>query len=94
MEDKSFEEAIRELQDRTAGEIREQVQRRQQAVIGDTVSNAVSDIESLPMRAAVTDILCRGKIVALLHSLVSMDLLKEAEFQELEGYLSRLRPRE
>jgi hypothetical protein len=90
VQDKSFEDALRELKDRLAEEIQEHVRSRLKRLPGNTVSSLVTDIEAPQMRASVADILCMVKVTSLLHSLTSMDLLTEAERQEMKNYIDQL----
>ena len=93
MQDKSFEEAMRELNARTARELYELLQSHSPAVAENTVKSVVADIEDEKKRAIVADLLCRNKIVVLLSSLVNMGLHKREEMQELEDYIDQLRKR-
>ena len=93
MQDKSFEEAMQDLNARTARELQELVLSRSHVVAENTVKSAVADIENEGKRAAVADILCLNKIVVLLGSLANMDLLKREELQELEDYINQLHKR-
>src|SRR5437667_11905226 len=93
MQDRSFEEAMQELNARTVKEIQDHMGSRTRAVLENTVSSTVTDIENVRMRAVVTDMLCLNKIIALLSSLTNMDLLADAELEELKDYLSQLHSR-
>jgi hypothetical protein len=93
VQDKSFEEAMQELNSRTTAEMLDYVRSRSYAVAEDTVSSAVADIENDGIRAGVADVLCLNKTVVLLGSLTNMGLLKEAELQELTDYLNQLHSR-
>jgi hypothetical protein len=93
MQDKSYQEAMRDLHDRLTGEIQEQVKSRLSDLTGNTASSLVVDIEDTQMRAVVLDILCMIKVVAYLDTLTGMDVLKKAEQQELAHYIQQLHER-
>ncbi len=90
MQDRSFQEAMQDLQDQFAGDIQEHVRHRLSALTGHTAASLVTDIENTHMQSAVLDVLRLLKIVAFLDTLGSMDLLNEAELQELKAYIHHL----
>jgi len=85
MQDKSFLQAIEDLQDRISSNFQDAV--GHMLVHGTTVAKATLDIKDEKMRAVVTDMLITGQIIALLTLMRELRMLDEAQYDEFTKYL-------
>ena len=87
MQDKSFQQALQDLQDRVAQDFQVSINHMLQH--RTTVTNATVAIEDEKVRALVSDMLMTGQIVALLGLLKDLSLLDEVQYKEFTAYLLR-----
>ena len=87
MQDKSFQQAMQELQDRISGDLQESV--RTMLLHGTTATSATLNIKDETIRAVVTDAIIINQIIALLTLMKDLSLLDEAQHKELTTYLGR-----
>ena len=85
MQDKSFLQAIEDLQDRISSNFQDAV--GHMLVHRTTVVKATLDIKDEKMRAVVTDMLITGQIIALLTLMRELRMLDEAQYDEFTTYL-------
>ena len=88
MQDKSFLQAVEDLQDRISNNYQETVNHMLQH--GTTVADATLHIEDEKMRTLVSDMLMNGQIIALLGLMRDLSLLGKAQYEELAAYLRRV----
>ena len=88
MQDKSFLQAIEDLQDRISSNYQETINHMLQH--GTTVGDATLHIEDEKMRTLVSDMLMNGQIIALLALMRDLRLLGNAQYEELAAYLRRV----
>lgn len=85
MQDKSFLQAIQELQDRITGNFQESIGRM--LLYHTTAGNATADIKDEKVRMVVTNVLIAGQIISLLTLMRDMRLLDEGQCNEFITYL-------
>jgi hypothetical protein len=85
MQDKSFLQAIEDLQDRISSNFQDAI--GHMLAHGTTVAKATLDIKDEKMRAVVTDMLITGQIIALLTLMRELRMLDEAQYDEFTTYL-------
>ena len=85
MQDKSFLQAIEDLQDRISSNFQDAI--GDMLVHGTTVAKATSGIKDEKMRAVVTNMLITGQIIALLTLMRELRILDEAQYDEFTTYL-------
>ncbi len=85
MQDKSFLQAIEDLQDRISSHLQDAV--GHMLAHRTTVAKATLDIKDEKMRAVVTDMLITGQIIALLTLMRELRMLDEAQYDEFTTYL-------
>ncbi|HLG62013.1 MAG TPA: hypothetical protein VKY19_08780 [Ktedonosporobacter sp.] len=85
MQDKSFLQAIQELQTRIANNFQESIS--QMLLYRTTVANATADIKDEKVRMVVTSILITGQITALLTLMKDMGFLDKEQYNEFITYL-------
>lgn len=87
--DRTFQQALEELQARLAKELHEaalaRVSRLNQ---GATVAEAVADIANRHKRNVVHDFLLRVRVMALVKQMETLDLLNQKQAKELLAYLN------
>jgi len=87
MQDKSFQQALQDLQDRIADDFHGSISHM--LVHRTNATNATVAIEDEKVRALVSDMLMTGQIVALLGLLKDLSLLDEGQYKEFTAYLLR-----
>ena len=87
MNDKSFLQALHDLQDRIYSQMQEA--HYHQLLHRTTISNATSHIQDEKMRAVVTDMLITEQMIALLTLLKDLHLLNNEQYDEFTSYLWR-----
>ena len=87
MQDKSFLQAIEDLQDRISSSFQETISHM--LWHGTTVADATLNIKDEKMRTVVTNMLMTGQIIALLTLMRDLRLLGKAQYEELTTYLRR-----
>jgi hypothetical protein len=85
MQDKSFLQAIDDLQDRISSNFQESV--NHMLAHRTTAADATSDIKDEKVRAAVTSALISGQITSLLALMRDMRILDAAQYDEFTTYL-------
>lgn len=85
MQDKSFLQAIQELQDRIASNFQEAI--GHMLLYRTTAVNATADIKDEKVRMVVTNVLVTGQIISLLTLMKDMQLLDEGQCNEFITYL-------
>lgn len=85
MQDKSFLQAIQELQLRIADNFQESMGRM--LLYQMTAANASADIKDEKVRMLVTNVLITGQIIALLTLMKDMGLLSKEQCNEFITYL-------
>jgi predicted metalloenzyme YecM len=85
VQDKSFQQAIQDLQDRISSNFQTAI--NHMLLHGTTATNATLDIKDEKMRAAVTDMLISGQIMALLTLMRDLQILDKAHHDEFIKYL-------
>jgi hypothetical protein len=90
MQDKSFRDALQDLQDRIAQDFHSSI--HHMILHRTNVANATGSIEDEKVRSLVSDMLMTGQIVALLGLLKDLSLLDEAQYNEFTAYLRRSLP--
>ena len=86
MHDKSFQQAIQELQGRLSNSFQDTLFR----MIGyrTTVTEAASDIQDEKVRSIVTETLIIGQITVLLSMMKNMQFINDAQYTEFVNYLT------
>jgi hypothetical protein len=87
IQDKSFRQALQDLQDRIAQDF--QVSIQHMLLHRTSVAHTTGAIEDEKVRAIVTDMLMTGQIVALLELLKDLSLIDEVQYNEFTAYLLR-----
>lgn len=87
MRDKSFFQAMQDVQESVSNHIEETVQ--QMLLHRTTVTYAAGVIEDKRMRAVVTNELITGQIIALLALLRDEGILDNVQYDEFTAYLRR-----
>lgn len=88
MQDKSFLQAIHDLQERVSNHVQESTYRM--LLDHTTTTNATSDIQDENLRAVVTNELITGQIIALLAMMMDLGFLDEAQYNEFTAYLRQV----
>lgn len=87
MQDKSFLQAMQDVQERVSSHVEESIQRM---LLGRmTAACATAAIQDKSVRAIVTNELMTGQIITLLALLRDGDILDEAQYAEFTAYLRR-----
>ncbi len=87
MQDKSFLQAMQDLQDRISGNIQESL--HHMLLHRTTATNAALEIQDEKVRAVVTNELITGQIIALLALMRDLHILSETQYDEFTTYLQR-----
>lgn len=87
MQDKSFSQAMQDVQERVYNHIEETVQHM--LLHRTTATYAAGVIEDKSMRAVVTNELITGQIIALLALLRDEGILDNVQYDEFTAYLRR-----
>ena len=87
IQDKSFQQALQDLQDRIAKDFQASI--NHMLVHRTSVAHATVAIEDENVRALVSDMLMTGQIVTLLGLLKDLSLLDEGQYKEFTAYLLR-----
>lgn len=85
MQDKSFLQAIQELQTRIANNFQESI--GHMLLYHTTAANATADIKDEKVRTVITNVLVTGQIIALLTLMRDMGLLSKEQCNEFITYL-------
>ncbi len=85
MQDKSFLQAMQDLQDRLSNNIMDTI--NHMLVHRTTVTNATLNIQDEKMRAIVKNTLITGQMIALLTLMKEMGILDETQYDEFTAYL-------
>ena len=85
MQDKSFLQAMQDLQDRVSNNILDTI--NYMLVHRTTVTNATLNIQDEKMRAVVKNALITGQMIALLTLMKEMGILDETQYNEFTAYL-------
>jgi hypothetical protein len=85
MQDKSYQQAIQDLQDRLSSHSLEAI--AHMLTHRTTVSKATLNIQDEPMRAVVKNTLITGQMVALLTLMKEMGILDQTHYEEFRAYL-------
>jgi len=85
MQDKSFLQAIDDLQDRISSNLQDTI--GHMLVHRTTVVKATLGIKDEKMRAVVTNMLITSQIIALLTLMRDLGILDEAQYDEFTTYL-------
>ncbi len=87
-EDKSFKQALEELNTRIAKEIQDAIVARIERLIGGaTVAEVTADIDDERMRRTVSDLLLYLQVDALIASLEPLGVLNHKQVEEIHAYL-------
>jgi hypothetical protein len=87
MQDKTFRQAIQDLQDRLSIDFQTAIDSMLQ--YGATVTRATRDIQDEKRRAIVKDTLTAVQILAFLRLMKEMYILDKAQYDEFAAYLMR-----
>lgn len=87
MQDKTFQQAIQDLQDRLSTDFQTAIDHMLQH--GTTVTKATGDIQDKKRRAIVNDTLIAGQMLAFLRLMKEMYILDKAQYDEFAAYLMR-----
>jgi hypothetical protein len=87
MQDKSFSQAMQDVQAKVSNHVEEAVQRM--LLYHTTATHATVPIQDEYMRAVVTNELISGQIIALLALLRDEGILDKAQYSEFTTYLRR-----
>jgi len=85
MQDKSFLQAMQDLQDRVSNNILDTI--NYMLVHRTTVTNATLNIKDEKMRTVVKNTLITGQMIALLTLMKEMGILDETQYDEFTAYL-------
>lgn len=85
MQDKSFLQAMQDLQDRVSSNFQEAI--HAMLLHRTTAVNATVDIQNERMRTVVTNELITGQIIALLAFMKDLQILDEGQYGEFATYL-------
>lgn len=85
MQDKSFLQAMQDLQDRAANHSQEAIYHM--ILHRTTATNATLEIPDEKMRSIVTNELLTGQIIALLALMRDLRIIDEKQFEEFTTYL-------
>src|SRR5947209_7027374 len=87
-DDKSFKQAMEELNTRIAKEIQDAILARIERLIGGaTVAEVTADIDDERMRRTVSDFLLYLRVDALIASLEPLGVLNHRQVEEIHTYL-------
>jgi hypothetical protein len=87
MQDKSFLQAMEDLQDRISSNFQESV--NHMLVHRTSAADATSDIKDEKVRAAVASALISGQITSLLALMRDLRMLDKAQYDEFTTYLQQ-----
>jgi hypothetical protein len=87
MQDKSFLQAVEDLENRISSNYQETLNHMLRH--GTTVADATLNIEDEKMRAIVGDMLIAGQISALLKLMRDMGIVDQAQYDEFTAFLRR-----
>lgn len=87
MQDKSFLQAMQDLQDRISSDFQGSISHM--LLHQATTADATSNIKDEKMRAAITNVLICGQIISLLGLMRDLHLLDKAQYDEFTTYLLR-----
>jgi hypothetical protein len=87
MQDKSFQQAVQDLQDRLSTDFQNALDHI--LADGTTVTRATGEIQDEKTRAIVKDTLIAGQMMAFLKLMKEMYLLDRAQYDEFAAYLMR-----
>jgi len=85
MQDKTFLQAMQDLQDRVSNNILDTI--NHMLVHRTTVTNATLNIQDEKMRAVVKNLLITGQMIALLTLMKEMGILDGTQYDEFTAYL-------
>lgn len=85
MQDKSFQQAIQELQDKLVGNFQDTISRMSKQ--RTTVREATAGIQDERVRTVVASVLIRGQMIALFTLMRDMQFLDDAQYNELTEFL-------
>ena len=85
MQDKSFVQAIQDLQDRLSSDFQNTLSHM--LVHRTTVAKASSNIQDEKVRAIVKNTLITGQMITLLTLIKEMGILNETQYDEFAAYL-------
>lgn len=85
MQDKSFPQAIQDLQERLSNDFQDTIDHM--LMYRTTVTKASSDIQDEKMRAIVKNTLVTGQMIALFALMKEMHILDDAQYDEFTTYL-------
>ena len=83
MQDKSFLQAMQDLQDRVSNNFLDTINH----MLIHRTTNATLNIQDEKMRAVVKNTLITGQIIALLTLMKEMGILDETQYDEFTAYL-------
>ncbi len=87
-DDKTFKQAMEELNTRIAKEIQDAILARIERLIGGaTVSEVTVDIDDERMRRTISDVLLYLRVDALVASLEPLGVLNHKQVEEIHAYL-------
>jgi hypothetical protein len=86
-QDKTFSQALRELESRLGKALTGIVEARIELVRGHTVTSVTADVEDETLREFARDILIIVKILAFFDMLCEMAVLTQPEYDEIESRL-------
>ncbi len=87
MQDKSYLQAIQDLQDRVSNDFLDTISHM--LVHRTTVAKATLNIRDEKVRAVVKNTLITGQMIALLTLMQDMGILDETQYDEFTAYLMR-----
>jgi hypothetical protein len=87
MHDKSFLQAMQDLQDRISNNFHGSVSHM--LLHSTTAADATSNIQDEKMRSAITNVLVCGQIISLLALMRDLNLLDKTQYDEFTTYLLR-----
>lgn len=85
MQDKSYQQAIQDLQDRLSSHFLDVI--AHMLTHRTTVSKATLNIQDENVRAVVKNTLITGQMIALLTLMKEMGILDETQYEEFTAYL-------
>jgi hypothetical protein len=87
MHDKTFVQALQDLQDRISNDLHGSL--GHMLMHGSTVSSATSDIEDERIREVVKNTLITGQMIALFTMMKELNILDEAQCEEFIAHVKR-----
>lgn len=89
MQDKTFKQAMEELTDRIASQLRQEILSHTDFLDkGQTVAEATADIQDERMREVVKDMILAFSVLSLVDTLHALGTLNQEQANELHMYLS------